>query len=605
MSSSNEEPEPAPRAFHVQPSSPDASSSSPRSPRRPVPKPLPVRVRGRTGRAGQPKTRSGCHTCKARRVKCDEGKPFCQRCIRYGTACEGYAKKEPKPAKVATTRILLPKALFLQQLAKLSSPTPNIRIKSYARFSDPLAAQSFRMYLDETARQIHGAFKSSLWDRLIPQISEHVPFVRHAIIAIGSLQKSRSQQQKSPFSGDDYVQYQYALKQYDRSLRSMREAIAAGYHDLRKALIACLLVYCFEGILGNQASAIAHAESGLMLLYHWKHSKTMAKPWKLARTAWEEDYLEREITEAFTALDLQVLCFIDSRSQEIHRQTVQAESALLGTMSRFTDFAGAKEFWQHMINRNYHFSKSLQHYDLTAAHEEREGDSWEGEAKMTKDELLGSSTINGPVTVKQEQMQYRQQIHQWMEATSKIFTEIKAWGNQEEQVGAAILQMQAYTNDIMLAGAFFTSDIEYDVFHPEFTKMVELGEFIYPNLVGRPSANYLSLTSLRFHFDFGIVAALFLVASRCRFDTIRQRAIALLLSANYREGIWDALAVANIAVWLRSIEREDIGEDDFVREEKRAFLTAISIDLHRKKAVVSCSQRINGGLVTRSSSLTW
>ncbi|KAL4908868.1 fungal-specific transcription factor domain-containing protein [Aspergillus multicolor] len=36
------------------------------------------------------KTSSGCWTCRARKVKCDEGKPTCRQCRRYGRECEGY-----------------------------------------------------------------------------------------------------------------------------------------------------------------------------------------------------------------------------------------------------------------------------------------------------------------------------------------------------------------------------------------------------------------------------------------------------------------------------------------------------------------------------------
>ncbi|KAL5351906.1 hypothetical protein ACLOAV_003768 [Pseudogymnoascus australis] len=35
----------------------------------------------------------GCHTCKKRRVKCDEGTPLCQRCLSGGHECQGYQQK--------------------------------------------------------------------------------------------------------------------------------------------------------------------------------------------------------------------------------------------------------------------------------------------------------------------------------------------------------------------------------------------------------------------------------------------------------------------------------------------------------------------------------
>ena len=32
----------------------------------------------------------GCVTCKAKRVKCDEGRPTCNRCHKAGITCKGY-----------------------------------------------------------------------------------------------------------------------------------------------------------------------------------------------------------------------------------------------------------------------------------------------------------------------------------------------------------------------------------------------------------------------------------------------------------------------------------------------------------------------------------
>jgi len=41
-------------------------------------------------RAKHTKARTGCLTCKRRRVKCDEGKPSCARCAKSGHGCAGY-----------------------------------------------------------------------------------------------------------------------------------------------------------------------------------------------------------------------------------------------------------------------------------------------------------------------------------------------------------------------------------------------------------------------------------------------------------------------------------------------------------------------------------
>ncbi|KAK2613737.1 hypothetical protein N8I77_000628 [Diaporthe amygdali] len=36
------------------------------------------------------RTKTGCLTCRKRRIKCDEGKPICQNCIKSKRQCEGY-----------------------------------------------------------------------------------------------------------------------------------------------------------------------------------------------------------------------------------------------------------------------------------------------------------------------------------------------------------------------------------------------------------------------------------------------------------------------------------------------------------------------------------
>lgn len=36
------------------------------------------------------RTKTGCLTCRKRRIKCDEGKPHCNRCIKTNRKCEGY-----------------------------------------------------------------------------------------------------------------------------------------------------------------------------------------------------------------------------------------------------------------------------------------------------------------------------------------------------------------------------------------------------------------------------------------------------------------------------------------------------------------------------------
>ncbi|EWG53459.1 hypothetical protein FVEG_11888 [Fusarium verticillioides 7600] len=67
-----------------------SETSSPKPPSRILPHRGKKAAR-RWERTGKPKSRSGCGTCKIRRVKCDEARPICIRCAKGRFDCDGYS----------------------------------------------------------------------------------------------------------------------------------------------------------------------------------------------------------------------------------------------------------------------------------------------------------------------------------------------------------------------------------------------------------------------------------------------------------------------------------------------------------------------------------
>ncbi|KAL4884732.1 hypothetical protein BJY04DRAFT_215184 [Aspergillus karnatakaensis] len=89
----------------------------------------------------------GCYTCRARKVKCDEGKPVCKRCTKGNRTCGGYRvldnKKAPsKPTGlVQGTSAARDQDLIAQQLQSLLQcpnavwgPNGNLNIDSLSAF---------------------------------------------------------------------------------------------------------------------------------------------------------------------------------------------------------------------------------------------------------------------------------------------------------------------------------------------------------------------------------------------------------------------------------------------------------------------------------------
>jgi Fungal Zn(2)-Cys(6) binuclear cluster domain len=71
----------------------------------------PAQASDKLKRRPNKKTKTGCKTCRIRRVKCDEGKPNCRRCEIFGVECDGYMEpKSRAPARKPPPPAILPRS---------------------------------------------------------------------------------------------------------------------------------------------------------------------------------------------------------------------------------------------------------------------------------------------------------------------------------------------------------------------------------------------------------------------------------------------------------------------------------------------------------------
>lgn len=127
-----------------------------------------------------PKVKTGCFTCKARRVKCTEERPYCQRCKKTGIKCAGFRDDEKAPPKKAAQKPPSPK--------QLQAPTRSL-------FESTEDASGFRFTVQTLSIRLQFYSKSKLWDSIIPQASHNFVAVKHAMLALG---KSTSRLEGSP-----------------------------------------------------------------------------------------------------------------------------------------------------------------------------------------------------------------------------------------------------------------------------------------------------------------------------------------------------------------------------------------------------------------------
>jgi hypothetical protein len=66
----------------------------------------------------------GCHNCSKRRIKCDQTKPECEKCLRKGLACPGYGKRYRFTDGIAASRKQAGKSTPLEGILETTTSQP-------------------------------------------------------------------------------------------------------------------------------------------------------------------------------------------------------------------------------------------------------------------------------------------------------------------------------------------------------------------------------------------------------------------------------------------------------------------------------------------------
>ncbi|KID72971.1 Aspercryptin biosynthesis cluster-specific transcription regulator [Metarhizium brunneum] len=201
-------------------------------------------------RKGIPKVRTGCLTCKKRKVKCDETRPACNRCTSTGRTCDGYMP--PPPGCMSWDRLL-------------SAPVP--ASPSPCPEADDLELRGLAFYQQIVAPALCGPLDSSFWTKLVAQMVHAEPATRHAVLAISWLYENfgdggaeETRQGGRPGADD------FAIQHYNAAISHLIGPQTSCPADINTVLLVCILFTCIEFLRGDTESAISHSQHGISLL---------------------------------------------------------------------------------------------------------------------------------------------------------------------------------------------------------------------------------------------------------------------------------------------------------------------------------------------------
>lgn len=211
------------------------------------------------------KVKTGCLTCKIRRVRCDQQKPSCNRCVSTGRKCDGYAQPATKsPSPPGSSSSPSPSAPESRQLQirprRLSPASSAITSATPTRIllphKDPDELQVYSYFLQVAAPSISGVFGSEFWLREVPQFCLSDPAIWHAVTALGTVCRDYD------FKTCSTAGNVFAMQQIGTSLQHLTQPRSASSMDRWRALIASILFTCISVVQGSYSQALVHASSG-------------------------------------------------------------------------------------------------------------------------------------------------------------------------------------------------------------------------------------------------------------------------------------------------------------------------------------------------------
>lgn len=241
---------------------------------------------------------------RIRKVKCDEDRPACRRCIATGRVCDGYGiwgggGNTYAQRAVATKRC--------SDMVECKLPVPISRTKVS---TDEYALLDW--FMRRTVRKLPGVFSSAFWDTLLYQASATEPAVLHAILALSSAHRKEGIDSKDLEKKKNTVDEleRSTLQQYSNAISHLQPHFSdVNKASVRVALITCLVFIYMEFLRGNYKTANSHLQTGLKLLEETQIPSRTSTFNDLLILKPSQDSADDCIVETFIRLQVQAVLF--------------------------------------------------------------------------------------------------------------------------------------------------------------------------------------------------------------------------------------------------------------------------------------------------------
>lgn len=157
----------------------------------------------------QKRAKTGCFSCRKRRVKCDEAKPECQRCKSANVHCEGY------PAKKLLC-INVPEKMLERRMSIYSAAPLDVE-KDALLNAGNVALPFYHQFITQTVYAISGGTRQRFWREDVARMAWSTDYVYHAMISLAAMHKTSTDASRGRPSS--VALRTFALQNYQQAIK--------------------------------------------------------------------------------------------------------------------------------------------------------------------------------------------------------------------------------------------------------------------------------------------------------------------------------------------------------------------------------------------------
>ncbi|KAI0847422.1 hypothetical protein F5Y00DRAFT_253981 [Daldinia vernicosa] len=507
-------------------------------------------------RAIRSKVKSGCQTCKTRKVKCDEGKPVCFRCYSTGRVCEGYGVWGGGGNHYGRRPI----GSGRKSLTCFYTPT-------LVKAVNKEETRYLEWFTYRSVLKLPGVFSFEFWDKLIFQAASSEPAVLHSILALSSAHRTEGLCFDTSLDVAPDKQEHFTLEHYTKAITHLQPHFTSrSNQSIRVALITCLMFVVMEYLRGHFKTGYNHLQNGLKLLNEFQARSSAIDSYSLFQEPCC-DSADAWIIQAFIRLD------------------EDCSSDIPATPLKFQSPNQARQHLDRILSQIFYLSHECRHQ------------------VRPLDKL-------DPQSLPSRQQRLRAKLDSWYDAFKESKASLVPSKIGHSTVAYIILRIYYMIAEIMVDTCIRPEDqMRYDTHTKSFKIIMDQLNYIRSLSLSPPLATVFHFSDTSSSItDLGAIPALYYIALKCRVRSIRRDTIGFLLTTTHKEGIWCSHLAARIIEEVINIEEGDFYADSntakaVLPESHRLHDIEVQLpDGYDGTAVLQCKRRFddsNWEVITR------